>query len=413
MVSSQFETVGPEDDEAQGASVRQARSSRALRLGVYCDFSYRVDGGEVTAQLPFGLFLRELRTHCQRLVLIGRLDPAGGRYPYLMRGADYVPLPHYASGAHFGDVMRTMPLGLKRFWRALAGVDVVWILGPNPPQAVAFALLAVARGRRVVLGVRQNLPELVRHRHEGRRSVHLAADVLEAVFRLLARRLPVVVVGPDLARRYRRARSLHMTYVSRLSEENILAAEADERDYDGEALRVLSVGRLDPEKNPLLLADVLKHLLELDPRWRMDICGDGSLKEDLARRLEELGVAHRARLHGHVGIDAGLWDLYRHSHALVHVSHTEGMPQVLLEAFAARLPVVATEVGSVPLVVEGRGLLIPPSDAEAAARAVQQLISAPELRTKLVDAAAAEVRDHTLDSASARLAGFLAGDREP
>jgi glycosyltransferase involved in cell wall biosynthesis len=204
-----------------------------------------------------------------------------------------------------------------------------------------------------------------------------------------------------------------MTYVSRLSEENILAAEADERDYDGEALRVLSVGRLDPEKNPLLLADVLKHLLELDPRWRMDICGDGSLKEDLARRLEELGVAQRARLHGHVGIDAGLWDLYRHSHALVHVSHTEGMPQVLLEAFAARLPVVATEVGSVPLVVEGRGLLIPPSDAEAAARAVQQLISAPELRTKLVDAAAAEVRDHTLDSASARLAGFLAGDREP
>lgn len=379
---------------------------------MYCDFSYRIDGGDLTAQLPFGLFLRELGTHCQRLVLIGRLDPTAGRYPYLMRGVDYVPLPHYASGANFGDVIRTMPVGIKRFWRALAAVDVVWILGPNPPQVVAFALLALARRRRVVLGVRQNLPELVRHRHKGRRSVHLAADALEGVFRGLARRLPVVVVGPDLAQRYRRASSLHMTYVSLLSEEHILAPEADDRDYEGEELRVLSVGRLDPEKNPLLLADVLKRLLELDPRWRMDICGHGSMAADLARRLEELGVAHRARLHGHVAIDAGLWDLYRRSHALVHVSHTEGMPQVLLEAFAARLPVVATAVGSVPLVIEGRGLLIPPSDAEAAAGALQQLASDTELRTRLVDAAAAEVREHTLASSSARLARFLSADSE-
>jgi glycosyltransferase involved in cell wall biosynthesis len=86
------------------------------------------------------------------------------------------------------------------------------------------------------------------------------------------------------------------------------------------------------------------------------------------------------------------------------------MPQVLLEAFAARLPVVATAVGSVPLVVEGRGLLIPPSDADVAAQALQRLVSDTELRTQLVDAAAAEVRDHTLASSSARLARFLAAN---
>ncbi len=402
-----------QSSSATPAPPGEAQSPRALRLAVYCDFSYRVNGGEVTAQHPFGLFIRELAAHCEQLVVIGRFDPTPEPYPYSMRGVEYVPLPHYVSGAQFGDVLRTMPTGLKRFWRALADVDVVWILGPNPPQALAFALLAAARRRRVVLGLRQNLPELVRHRHKGRRSVHLAADLLEGAFRLLSRRMPVVVVGPDLARRYRRASSVHMTYVSLLSDEHISTPDEDDRDYDGDELRLLSVGRLDPEKNPLLLADVLERLLRSDPRWRLGICGDGSLMDELAHRLEELGVADRAELHGHVAIDDGLWDLYRRSHALVHVSLTEGVPQVLLEAFAARLPVVATAVGGVPPVVEGRGLLVPPSDPDAAARALEQVILDPALRAKLVDAGSAEVRNHTLESACARLAAFLAGDVGP
>jgi len=383
-----------------------------LRVAVYCDFPYRVDGGEVTADAPFALFLRELAADCRRLVVVGRLDPGPGRFPYLMEGVEFVPLPHYVSGAQFGAVMRTLPAGLRRFWRTLADVDVAWIFGPNPPQALAFALLAMVRRRRLVLGVRQNLPALVRHRHRGRRSVHLAADVLEAAFRLLARRTAVVAVGPDLARRYRGASALHTTYVSLLRDEDLLPPDDDDRVYDGDELRLISVGRLDPEKNPLLLADTLAHLLRLDSRWRLDVCGDGTLREDLAHRLRQLGIADRATLHGHVAIDDGLWGMYRRSHALVHVSLTEGVPQVLLEAFASRLPVVATAVGGVPEVVTGRGLLVPPRDPEAAATALHRLAMDATLRTTLVDEAAAEVREHTLRLATARLVEFLSGDSD-
>lgn len=325
-----------------------------------------------------------------------------------MTGVGFVPLPYYVSGANFGEVIKTFPGGLRRFWRTLDDVDVAWIFGPNPPQVLGFALLAIARRRRLVLGVRQNLPELVRHRHRGRRWVHFAADLLETAFRLLARRAPVVVVGPDLARRYRRAKSLHMTYVSLLDDEHILAPERDDRAYDGDELRLISVGRLDPEKNPLLLADVFERLLRMDARWRLDVCGDGTLMDELVRRLEQLGVADRARLHGHVAIDDGLWDLYRRSHALVHISLTEGVPQVILEAFAARLPVVATAVGGVPQLVRGRGLLVPPSDATAAASALHRLTEDAELRATLVDEALAEARNQTLHATVKRLAQFLA-----
>jgi glycosyltransferase involved in cell wall biosynthesis len=379
-----------------------------MRLAVYCDYSYRVDDGHLSAELPFALFVQGLAPYCERLVVTGRLDPSPGRYPFELDSVVFVPLPHYASGAALRSVIRAIPAGARRFWRMLSDVDVVWILGPNPAQALMFALLSVLRRRRLVLGVRQNLPELIRHRHPDKPLVKFAAVLLEATFRLLARAFPIVVVGPDLARRYRAAATLHVAYVSLLHEHDIVAANDDHRRYDGDELRLLSVGRLDPEKNPLLIADVLQRALQHDPRWRLHVCGEGVLSEALELRLAEMGIADRVTFHGYVPIDDGLWDLYRRSHALLHVSLTEGVPQVLLEAFAARLPVVATDVGGVGELVHGRGWLTPPNDADAAASALAELASDAERRTELVERAAEEIRRHTLEAECAALASFLA-----
>jgi glycosyltransferase involved in cell wall biosynthesis len=380
-----------------------------MRLAVYCDYSYRIDGGELYAELPFGLFAQELAPHCERLVFVGRLDPTPGRFPFRMRDAGFVPLPAYTSGAHVREVLRAIPASVSCFWRALDDLDTVWILGPNPPQALLFALLALLRRRRLVLGVRQHLPELIRHRHPNRRLVQLAASALEAAWRALAVFVPIVVVGPDLARRYRPARSVHVTYVSLLTEDDIVSAQDDHRRYDGPELRILSVGRLDAEKNPLLMAQVLALALRDDDRWQLHICGEGTEADALLAELERLGVADRAALHGYVPIDDGLWEHYRQSHVLLHVSLTEGVPQVLLEAFAARLPVVGTAVGGVPALVDGAGLLVGIDDAAAAAGALARIAGDGELRERIVEQAAHRVREHTLGAECARLAEFLAG----
>lgn len=377
------------------------------RLGVYCDFPYRVIDGTVSAEVPFSRFIEGLAPHVERLVVIGRLSDGRAPFPYPLRNAGFVPLPHYPSGADLAAVLRTVPASMRRFWRALRDLDVVWILGPNPAQAILFALLGRARGRRVVLGVRQDLPVLIRHRRPDQPLVIASAVVLEALFRGLARLLPVVTVGPELARHYRRARAILPIYVSLLAPSDLLAPAADRRRYDGEELVMLSVGRLDPEKNPVLLADILARAVAHDRRWRLEVCGDGSLAGALQARAAALGVADRLRLRGHVPIDGGLWDIYRSAHALVHVSMTEGVPQVILEAFAARLPVVATDVGGVGQVVSGRGLVAPPQDPDAAAAALTRLVADPELRTRLVEAAQREAAEHTLPSECGRLAGFL------
>lgn len=378
-----------------------------MKLAVFCDYPYRVHDGRVSAEVPFALFVMGLAPHVDELVMVGRLDPTPGEFPHELRGVRFVPLAHYASAADLAGVARSLPRAVRQFWRMLADVDAVWILGPSPAPIV-FALLTLLRRRRLVLGVRQLLPELSRHRHPGRPLVNLGAVVLELCFRLLARFAPVVVVGPEIARRYRGSRAIHMSYISLLSEADVRGSDTPARDYDSAELRILSVGRLDPEKNPLLLADVLQRLREDDPRWRLEVCGDGPLASALGERLRELGVADAAMLRGYVPIDGGLWDRYLGSHVLLHVSHTEGLPQVLLEAFAARLPVVATAVGGVPDVVRGAGLLIGPDDADAAAQALRRIVAEPELREQLLDQATAEVRDHTLEAECARLAAFIA-----
>ena len=210
----------------------------------------------------------------------------------------------------------------------------------------------------------------------------------------------------SIARNYSRAGRLLSISVSLVRDSDIAdAGDAARRSWDGERT-VLSVGRLETEKNPLMLADVLERLDGSD--WRLLICGECPLAGELRARLRELGVEDRAELLGYVPIHGGLLDTYRAANAFLHVSWTEGMPQVLLEAFASGTPVVATAVGGVPEAAGDAALLIPPGDPDAAARALERLASDPDLRRRLVTAGIERLRGRTLEAQSARVARFLA-----
>ena len=382
-----------------------------MRLAVYTDYVYRREDQAVYAERAFAMFVSGLADHFERLVMAGRLSPEPGRWHYrLPETVEYVPLPYYESLARAASGAPAMLRSIRRFWRLLAEVDAAWILGPSPLSLV-FAVLGSIRGKVTVLGARQDLPRYARSRHPERRAIHAAALLLETLQRTAARRLPVIVVGPELARRYGAAPRMLQLAVSLISEADIVSAsEAERRSYDGE-LRVLSVGRLESEKNPLLLADVLANLRARDPRWRLTVCGEGAMAGDVAERLRELGVADHADLRGYVPIDGGLLELYRGSHAFLHVSWTEGLPQVLFEAFAAGLPVVATAVGGVSEAVGDAGLLIPAGDSRAAASAISRIAADDALRRRLVRAGLEQARRHTIEAECRRVAEFIRAAR--
>ncbi len=381
------------------------------RVVVYTDFSYRQRGSAVTAQLPFALFVNALAAQGLRVTIVGRVDSAEASYPFeLHPEIEFVALPGYTSLARPLAVARATVATMRRFAASTGDADAVWLFGPHPFVA-GFAAIARARRQPVILGVRQDLPALIARRHPGRRWIQLAARLLEASHRALARRYSTVVVGPSLAAQYRSARCLLDLPISLVSEAQIAtSAEIAERSYDGE-LTAISVGRLDPEKNPLLLADALQALRARDPRWRLEIYGEGSDAERLAERILQLGLGEHAELRGYLPVDQGLMDAYRRSHALLHVSWTEGVPQVLFEAFAAGLPVVATDVGGVGEAASGAAVLIPPGDAEAAARGLERVGRDAGARNELVAAGLARVSDLTIERQARKAIAFLAEAR--
>ncbi len=396
--------------------VRQVKLT-GVRLAVYADLLYRADGGVVSTDQAFVEFLVNLRDHVDELVVFGRLSPTAGRAPYVVPAdrVRFVALPSYPRTADVPRVMRAFRRSVQTFSRHTPALDGVWLFGPHP-LSLAFAVVARRRGVRVFLGVRQDFPRYIAERLPSRRWLWAVAvaHALERSFRLASRRCPTVVVGEELGRRYAAGQPPLISVVSLVRARDLASADAAREVAwpDGE-IRVLSVGRLDPEKNPLLLADILARLRALDPRWRFVVAGDGPLDEALSRRASELGVADALDLRGYVPNGPALQDCYRSSQLFLHVTLTEGLPQVLLEAQAARLPIVATDVGSVAsaLANGGAGLLVPPQDAEAAAAALERLARDPALRTRLAAAGFAHVREHTLDAELDRVAAFIGADR--
>jgi glycosyltransferase involved in cell wall biosynthesis len=380
-----------------------------MRVAVYSDFPYRRFEGSVFADQAFVVFLTGLRSFVERLVLVGRLDPRAEPWHYrIPEPVEFAPLPHYPAVYDSVRLLRAALASQRRFGRILDEVDAVLLFGPHP-LALVFAIQALGRGKRVVLGIRQDYVPYVRSRHPGRGGLHAAARLLDAAFRLLARRCAVLTVGPELARQYHRAPRVLATNVVLVRADDVIADEDARASSGGKAWTVLSVGRLDAEKNPLLLADVLARLgrKALD-RSRLTVCGEGPLRRSLEERLAELGLDRRADLRGYVPVGNALRRMYRESDCFLHTSLTEGVPQVLFEAFAAGLPVVATNVGSVAEVAGDAVMLVPPGDANAAAAAIERLAGDERLRARLTAAGLELVRAQTLEVQCERLAAFLA-----
>jgi glycosyltransferase involved in cell wall biosynthesis/predicted metal-dependent phosphoesterase TrpH len=162
---------------------------------------------------------------------------------------------------------------------------------------------------------------------------------------------------------------------------------------------VLYAGRLTKEKGADLLADAFLRAHARDPRLRLVLAGGGPEEQALRERLGE-----RATFLGWLEGDA-LARAYASADIFLFASSTDTFGQVILEAQASGLPVVAVaEGGPRTLIEDGRTGLLRPADAEALADALCELAAAPALRGRLAKAALETVRGRTWEPALERLA---------
>lgn len=121
----------------------------------------------------------------------------------------------------------------------------------------------------------------------------------------------------------------------------------EERKFQkNDVFRFLFLGRLSNEKNPLSMIEFAENLKEHNVSdFVIDVVGEGILKAPLVEKI----VTHHLTNHFNVvGFQQNIHSFLSNAHCLILPSHWEGMPVVLIEAAAAKLPIIATPVGSIP-----------------------------------------------------------------
>ncbi len=162
---------------------------------------------------------------------------------------------------------------------------------------------------------------------------------------------------------------------------------------EGGRRHLMAMGRLVPIKRFDALIQAYAAIAADYPAWDLTIWGEGPLRDDLTRQIEQTGLTERISLPGRT---ADPWTELARADVFVMTSQVEGFPNVLLEAMALGRPCVTVDCPSGPREISQDGkyaLLVPLGDQPALCAALSQLMADPTLRDVMGRHAAASVRE--------------------
>jgi len=154
--------------------------------------------------------------------------------------------------------------------------------------------------------------------------------------------------------------------------------------WDDDEFVLLSARSFEPIYGVDVLVDAFLRLAPAEPRLRLLLLGDGSLRPSLERRVEQAGLRSRVRFGGAIAEEA-LPEYYRSADLYVSASHCDGTSVSLLEAMACVLPVAVSDLASNREWVKPgvQGWLFPEGDSRALAGAIGQALASARRRASM------------------------------
>ena len=172
--------------------------------------------------------------------------------------------------------------------------------------------------------------------------------------------------------------------------------------YEEEEKTIVSVGRLEPQKNQSLLIDAFSLIQDQLPDYRLVIYGEGHLREQLEEQIRKKNLQNCVFL---PGVKKEIQDYIKKASLFVLSSNYEGIPNALIEAMAIGLPCISTDCspgGARELIQhEKNGLLVPCGDADKLVTAMEEMILNRKLAIECVKNAL-EIRKRVESSAIAK-----------
>ena len=147
--------------------------------------------------------------------------------------------------------------------------------------------------------------------------------------------------------------------------------------HDG--IKIITVGRISPQKNQKLLIKAIKELTKEYPEVSLTILGDGPQRAEIEEYIIAEALENEISLKGNV---SNVEEYFAQSDIFVLSSAYEGLPLVVLEAMAASLPIVSTDVGGIKDIVTDNGILVEPGNLAALVEAIKGLIADKATRKK-------------------------------
>lgn len=155
----------------------------------------------------------------------------------------------------------------------------------------------------------------------------------------------------------------------------------NKKDKEGNNKTIGFVGHLTKQKGVEYLLRATKELKEKKEDFALKIIGDGSERRSLEKLSQDLSIENFVYFVGH---KENAWKYMQDLNVLVLPSLWEGLPNVIMEAMAVGLPVVATSVGGVPELIKNNetGFLVGPKDPKALAEKIEHVLNFSEVEKK-------------------------------
>jgi len=168
--------------------------------------------------------------------------------------------------------------------------------------------------------------------------------------------------------------------------------------WTGSNKEIAVVGRLQPQKNPLLALEAFKLIAPEFPEFKIVFYGDEELRDNIVAKGQEYGLEDRVIIYGKA---ADIENKLASSAIYVLSSDYEGMPNALMEAMAVGVPVISTDCpcGGPRFLIENskQGILVPCGDVFAMASAMRMLLDNKEMSINIGKAAKKRANDFSND----------------